>query len=334
MAIDFAHYNPCIYPILSTTGTTSDREPRLANFYINNEYWFAAIQLILAMLGMGATLTGKDFRDVVLEPLAMSAGTAIQLVAVPITAFVFLRLLGVGDGVAVGLALIAAIPGGTTSNIFTFFARGNAALSISITAVTTLLCLVSTPLILSLMISQYLPADFTMPKAQIMREIAVTLLLPLVIGMLYLYLFPRSAPILSKWSIRGSLLGILAIVVGSAMAGRLNIAAFGMTNVLLVIGFVIFLSAVGHLIPRMLRLSRTDSTAIEFEVIVRNINLGVMIKASIFPAAAVATAELGNTVLFTLLLYGALQLLISAVLIPICRRSNGAKASEPGNSIQ
>ena len=306
----------------------------MADFYVNNEYWFAAGQLVLAMLGMGATLTGKDFRDVVLEPLAMSAGTAIQLVAVPLTAFTFLRLLGVEDGLAVGLALIAAIPGGTTSNIFTFFARGNAALSISITAVTTLLCLVSTPLILSLMISQYLPADFTMPKAQIMSEIAVTLLLPLVVGMLYLYFFPRSAPTLSKWSIRGSLIGILAIVVGSAMAGRLNIAAFGMTNVLLVIAFVILLSAVGHLIPRILRLSRKDSTAIEFEVIVRNINLGVMIKASIFPAAAVATAKLGNTVLFTLLLYGALQLLIAAVLIPICRRSNGASASVTGNSPQ
>jgi len=306
----------------------------LANFYINNEYWFAAIQLILAMLGMGATLTGKDFRDVVLEPLAMAAGTAIQLVAVPLAAFVFLRLLGLGDGLAVGLALIAAIPGGTTSNIFTFFARGNAALSISITGVTTLLCLFSTPLILSLIISQYLPADFTMPKVQIMRDIAFTLLLPLAAGMLYLYLFPRSAPILAKWSIRGSLLGILAIVVGSAMAGRLNIAAFGITNVLLVVAFVLFLSAVGHLIPRILRLSRTDATAIEFEVIVRNINLGVMIKASIFPAAVVATAELGNTVLFTLLLYGALQLLIAAVLIPICRRSTGASALEPGNSPQ
>ena len=306
----------------------------MADFYVNNEYWFAAVQLVLAMLGMGATLTGKDFRDVVLEPLAMSAGTAIQLVAVPLTAFTFLRLLGVEDGLAVGLALIAAIPGGTTSNIFTFFARGNAALSISITAVTTLLCLVSTPLILSLMISQYLPADFTMPKAQIMSEIAVTLLLPLVVGMLYLYLFPRSAPTLSKWSIRGSLVGILAIVIGSAMAGRVNIAAFGMTNVLLVVAFVIFLSAVGHLIPRVLRLSRKDSTAIEFEVIVRNINLGVMIKASIFPAAAVATAELGNTVLFTLLLYGALQLFIAAVLIPICRRSTGASASATGISRQ
>ena len=64
----------------------------MAEFYVEHEYWFAAIQLILAMLGMGATLTGKDFRDVVREPRAVSLGTAIQLVAVPVTAFLFLRL--------------------------------------------------------------------------------------------------------------------------------------------------------------------------------------------------------------------------------------------------
>ena len=144
----------------------------MADFYVEHEYWFAAIQLVLAMLGMGATLTGRDFRDVVREPFAVSLGTAIQLLAVPVTAYLFLRVLGVEGGVAVGIALIAAIPGGTVSNIFTFLARGNSALSISITALTTIACLVTTPFILSLLISQYLPPDFTMPRAQIVSEIA------------------------------------------------------------------------------------------------------------------------------------------------------------------
>jgi len=293
----------------------------VADFYVQHEYWFAAVQLILAMLGMGATLTGKDFRDVVREPLAVSLGSAIQIFAVPITAFLFLSLLGVSDGVAVGIALIAAIPGGTVSNIFTFFARGNSALSISITALTTLACLVSTPFILSLLISEYLPAGFSMPRAQIVREIALTLLLPLALGMLFLYLYPRSAATLSKWSIRGSLLGILLIVIGSAIAGRLDVAAFGTSNILLVVLFAVVLSVMAYLLPRLLGLSRPDSTAIEFEVIVRNVNLGVLIKASIFPAAASATASLGDMVLFTLLLYGGLQMLVGAVLIWIYRSS-------------
>lgn len=300
----------------------------MAEFYVANEYWFAAIQLILAMLGMGATLTGKDFRDVVREPLAVSLGTVIQLLAVPLTAYAFLRLLDVHEGVAVGIALVAAIPGGTTSNIFTYFARGNAALSISITAITTLACLVSTPLILGFLISQYLPADFVMPRGQIVQEIALTLLLPLALGMAYLYMYPRSAPTLSKWSIRGSLFGILLIVLGSALAGRLDIEAFGMANILMVTGFALALALMGYFVPRIMRLSRPDSTAIEFEVIVRNINLGVLIKASIFPAAATATAHLGDMVLFTLLLYGALQLAISGVLIGIYRRGHRKKKAQ------
>jgi BASS family bile acid:Na+ symporter len=295
----------------------------MAELYVRYEYWVAVMQLSLAMLGMGATLTGKDFRDVVLEPLAISAGTIIQLVFVPLAAFLFLRTLGVSGGVAVGIALIAAIPGGTISNVFTFFARGNSALSISITAITTLLCLVTTPLILSLMIGEYMPDDFAMPRGQIVKEIALILLLPLMLGMAYLYLFPRSAPTLSKWSIRGSILGILAIVVGSAAAGRLNMSAFGYDNVLLVASFAAYLTLMGALLPRLMRLPRADSTAIEFEVNLRNINLGVLIKVSIFPAAVAETAQLGNMVLFTLLLYGALQLLLAPILITLYRRIGG-----------
>ena len=299
----------------------------MAEFYVQHEYWFAAIQLILAMLGMGATLTGRDFRDVVREPVAVTLGSAIQIVAVPLTAFLFLRLLGVHDGVAVGIALIAAIPGGTVSNIFTFFARGNSALSISITALTTLVCLVSTPLILSLLISQYLPPDFAMPRAQIVREIALTLLLQLAIGMLYLYLYPRTAPLVSKWCIRGSLFGILLIVLGSGLAGRLDAQSFGVANILTVTLFAIVIAAMGYLVPRMMSLSRPDSTAIEFEVIVRNINLGVLIKASIFPAAATETARLGDMVFFSLLLYGVLQMLMGAILIWFERSSHKARDS-------
>ena len=292
----------------------------MAEFYVQNEYWFAAIQLILAMLGMGATLTGKDFRDVIREPLAVSAGTLIQLAAVPLTAYLFLRVLGVQGGVAVGIALIAAIPGGTVSNIFTYIARGNSALSISVTAITTLACLVTTPLILSLLISEYLPIGFTMPRLKIVSEIAFTLLLPLSVGMLYLYLYPRSAPALARWCIRGSLFGILLIVIGSAAAGRLDLRVFGVTNVLLVLFFTAVLVTMALVVPRLVRLPRPDATAIEFEVVVRNVNLGVMLKASMFPAASAETAALGDAVFFSLLLYGGLQLFFGAALIGMRRR--------------
>ncbi len=299
----------------------------MGELYVKYEYWIAVFQLVFAMLGMGATLTVKDFRDVVVEPLPVTLGTLIQIVAVPLTALLFIYLFGLGVGLAVGIAMLAAIPGGTISNIFTYLARGHVALSISITAITTLICLVSTPLILSLMIGEYLPADFTMPKGQIMREIALNLLLPLSIGMLYLHFFPKSAPLVSKWSIRASLLGIVAIVVGSGAAGRLDVSAFGYGNVMIIALFVVVLAVVpGYLVPKLLRLSTPDCTAILCEVSLRNINLGILIKASIFPAAVAETAQLGNAVLLTLVAYGIFQLVIGCIVIAINR---GAAGGEP-----
>jgi BASS family bile acid:Na+ symporter len=293
----------------------------MGQFYLQYEYWFATFQLVLAMLGMGATLSVRDFGDVMREPKSVSLGLIIQIVMVPLIAFLFLQGLGVEGGVAVGIALIASIPGGTTSNIFTFFARGNSALSISITGLTTLACLVTTPVILTLLVSDNLPADFSMPAGQIMIEISLALLLPLALGMMYLHFYPASAAIVSKWCIRASLLVIVLIVIGSLSAGRLDFEAFGMENIQLVLLFTLVLMATSWLSPRLFRLSRADSTAIEFEVIVRNINVGILLKASLFPASVVATAKLGDTVMFALLFYGSLQLMIAVVLIKYYSRS-------------
>jgi bile acid:Na+ symporter, BASS family len=295
----------------------------MGTFYIEHEYWFAVFQLVTAMLGMGATLTPKDFREVMLEPKAVTSGSLIQMLLVPLVAFVFMQIFGIVGGVAVGIALIVAIPGGTSSNIFTHFARGNIALSITITALTTLACLVTTPLILELLIAKYMPADFVMPRGQIMKEIALTLLLPLATGMGFLRFLPGSAETFSKWCVRGSLLGLLMIVVGSTMSGRLDVEAFGVTNMLLIILLILTLALVSWLVCRALGLSSTDSTAIDMEVVVRNVNLGVMLKASLFPAVIGQPDPIGDLVLFSLLLYGGLQMLIAAGLIGWRRRSVG-----------
>ena len=293
----------------------------MADFYIAHEYWFAAIQLILAMFGVGATLTGNDFRDVAREPKSVTIGTVVQLVVIPLSALLFITTLGLMGAIVVSIALLAAIPGGASSNFFTYFARGNFPLSICITAITTLACLFSTPVILELLVGDYMPANFVMPRLLIMREIALTLLIPLSLGMLYLHFFPKSAVPVSKWSIRGSLLGIGLIVVGSASAGRLDIAAFGVDNALIIVFLTLLFTVIGWGSGRLTGLKRADCSAIEMEVVVRNVNLGILIKATLFPAAAVATAALGDTVLLALLLYGSLQMLLAALLIVLGRRS-------------
>ncbi|WOJ95322.1 bile acid:sodium symporter [Congregibacter brevis] len=291
----------------------------MGEIYIEYEYWIAVFQLVMAMLGMGATLTLAHFRDVLLEPRAVTVGIVIQVVLVPLIAFLCIWSLGVVGGVAVGIALIAAIPGGTTSNIFTHFARGNTALSITITALTTLACLVTTPLILGLLIAQYMPDDFVMPRQRVMIEIAMTLLLPLAVGMGYLRCFPRTAEAFSKLCVRSSLLGIAAIIVGSSMSGRLDVGAFGLSNLGVIILFILALVLASILACKILGLSSVDATAIDMEVVVRNINLGVLIKASLFPAITGQPDPMGDFVLFSLLVYGGVQMLVAAVFIVLRR---------------
>lgn len=296
----------------------------MGEIYVQYEYWVAVFQLVFAMFGMGATLTTGDFGDVLRAPKSFSIGMAMQLLFVPLFAYVVINALGVVGGVAIGLALITAIPGGTTSNIFTYMARGNSPLSISITAVTTLACLATTPFILKLLITEYLPPDFAMPTAQIVRDIAFTLLLPLVLGMAVLKTLPKYAESISKWSIRASLFGIAMIVIGSSSAGRLNTDAFGGDNILLVMVFIIVLTGAAWVLPKLFSLIKADVTAIQMEVVVRNVNLGVLIKASMFPVVVGASNEIGDMVLFTVLLYGAVQILVAAAVIYLRRRERVA----------
>ena len=290
------------------------------DFYLAHEYWFAAAQLSLAMLGMGATLTPKDFNGIVKSPRAFSVGMALQLILVPLVAFLFISLSGAAAAILIGLALLAAIPGGTVSNIFTYLGKGNIVLSIAITAITTIGCLITTPIILNLLISQHMPSDFVMPAGRIAFEITLFLLIPLGIGMAIYAKLPKRAETISKLGIYGSIFVIALIVIGSAGAGRLDLGAYGGRNILIIVAFALTLLTVSVLIPKLLRLPAKDGTAIQIEITVRNTNLGLLLNASLFPVGH----PLGGTVLLTLLLYGALMLLLGAGLIGYNRRVHRA----------
>ena len=120
--------------------------------YADYEYPVASGQLFLAMLGMGALLTPHDFLLEVKKPKGLIVGLVFQWAWVPLIALALSELLPIPAGIAVGLIFVAAVPGGTLSNIFTLFGRGNIALSIGLTSITTVAALVTTPLLLKLLL--------------------------------------------------------------------------------------------------------------------------------------------------------------------------------------
>lgn len=280
--------------------------------YIRFEYWFAAAQLALAMLGMGATLRVRDFIAIVKQPTALAYGLAIQVIMVPLFAWAVIALAAPAAGVAVGLALVAAIPGGTMSNVFTFLARGHVALSIALTAITSFLCLLTTPIVLGLLIAHHLPGDFDMPAGRIALEITLMLMLPLVLGMVVLEVFPASAGRFSRTCIQASVLIILLIIIGATGAGRVDFDHIAGRDIMVVLIFIAGLASFSWFAPRLLGLDSRSSTAINIEVTFRNGNLGLLIKASLFPAIVGVPDTIGDMVLLTVILYGALVFPVAA----------------------
>ena len=115
------------------------------------------VQLIL--LGMGMTLTVGDFRRVVTMPRAIVIGFVLQFTVMPLGGFLFAWLFGLTGAVATGLILIGSVPGGTASNVITLLARGNVPLSVTMTACSTLLSPLMTPLAMKLLAGTYVPID-------------------------------------------------------------------------------------------------------------------------------------------------------------------------------
>lgn len=275
----------------------------MSELYLHYEYYFAAAQLATAMFGMGVQLRGRDFVTVFRVPGAFLFGMAAQLVLVPLLALAVGKVLPIPTGIAVGLILVAAVPGGTMSNVITYFARGNIALSIALTSATTLACLVTTPLILRSLSAEALPPDFAMPGGAIAFDIAFCLLLPLSLGMLTGAALPRWRDPISTWSIRASLFVILLMVIGAAGAGRIDPASQGIAAVAAMLLFAALAQGAALVLGRLRSLPSPDTTAIAIELTVRNTNLAVLIKASLFPVTAAAD-PLADGVLYVALLYG------------------------------
>jgi len=290
--------------------------------YANYEYPLASSQLFLAMLGMGALLAPRDFLAEIRNPRSLSVGLAFQWAIVPVIAVALGFILPVPAGIAVGLMLIAAVPGGTLSNILTHLGNGNIALSISLTSLTTVASLVTTPLLMHVMISEYLPESFEMPTAKIARDIFVTLIVPLLIGMaVKLRVAPVQSVMFSRWTIRLSLALIVVMVIGAGGSGRLDPQAYGLIGIAALVIFGVVIKLVSLLVVRVMGLPGRDGLAIVIEAAFRNISLVVAIKAIVFPARTGVVDPVGDAVFFTALLYGGVSMFMSLIPVVVHRRA-------------
>jgi len=255
------------------------------DWYTQAEYPLAFSQLFLAMLGMGATLHPRDLSAVFLAPRGLLAGMGAQLLVMPVLGASVAAWAGFSPGQTIGLILVAAVPGGTLSNVVCYLTGANYALSIALTALSTIGCLVTTPLILQLFAADLLPSAFAMPVAGILFDIGLGLLLPLALGML---VRTRLTP------------------PGSSGSGRIDGASLAFLPPWLVLFSTLGLG-ISLAVAWLARLARPERMAIGIETTLRNTNLALLLKASLFPAAADGVDPFSDAVLAVVVLAGGLQ---------------------------
>lgn len=273
------------------------------------------VALFIIMVGMGLTLGPRDFREVAQRPRSTTFGTVAQIVIMPALAFAVAWMLSLSPALAVGLVVIAACPGGTTSNIFTWFARGNLALSITLTVVASLITVLSLPLYIGLALELFpLPpsleaaaADLELPFLRTVITLLVIVILPVIIGMLLRAWRPTVAAKLER--IVGAfglvVLLLLAILIVSKL-GEEAVPMFREAGAA-VIALNVLGIGLGILGGRVTGLTLRDALTCAMELGIKNGTLGLLITLTLLesPAMSVPSA------VYSLLMFGFGGLLIA-----------------------
>ncbi|WP_336710849.1 bile acid:sodium symporter family protein [Arthrobacter sp. USHLN218] len=174
--------------------------------------------LMLIMFGMGLTLTLPDFALVVRQPLPVLLGVVAQYVIMPLLGLGVSLLLQLPPALAAGVILVGCAPGGTASNVVTYLAKGNVALSVTMTSVSTLLAPVFTPLLTLWLAGQYMPVDAGAMALSIVQIVLIPVVLGLAARMLIPGLVDRVIPALPWVSVLAITFVVIAVVAGSAEA--------------------------------------------------------------------------------------------------------------------
>lgn len=244
----------------------------------------------IVMLGLGLSLTLEDFRRVARYPLAVGFGLFLQVLLLPLAAFAIAIALKLSPDHAVGLMLLAAAPGGATANIYSHLARGDVALNITLTAVNSLLCLLTLPIVLDLSLSYFLGSDqYVPPPHRKVIEVGAIILIPVALGMLLRARAERFAMRAERPIKAFSILVLAALIAFAIYMERKALlpSLIAVGGACLVFNLLSMLS--GYLAPLALRLPKGQAVAIAMEIGIHNAALAIFIALNVLsnPAAAV-----------------------------------------------
>jgi BASS family bile acid:Na+ symporter len=249
------------------------------------------IAIALIMFGMGLSLTIHDFTRLRKTPKAIVAGLLGQIILMPLTAFAICLLFDLDAPLAVGLMILAACPGGTTSNVFSQLAKANLALSVSLTAISTFICVFSTPFIIQFAVNNFADAqaiEFSLLQTAV--SLFVISLVPVIIGITIKHYFKHWAFKAEVYFRQFSLLFMITMIIALVIKERdLIITSFDQVFfACLALNFVSI--AIGLLLAKIGGLTFSDAMTLAIEVGIQNATLAILIAISFLNAPEFAVS--------------------------------------------
>ena len=248
------------------------------------------MSLFIIMFGMGLSLTIADFKRVFVYPKAVLLGTLGQIILLPIVGFVVASCFAPTPELAVGIMLLAACPGGTTSNLMTHLAKGDSALSITLTAVSSLITIISIPVIVVGSMSYFMSdsQQVDLPVLQTIGTLLTLTLLPVSLGMLFLNKKKELALMLEpKINIfSGIFLAFLVVAISVEQREILVSSILSIGPAAMALNFSTVL--LGYLLAKTFSLNRRQTISVSVEVGVQNSALAILIATTILHTPVLA----------------------------------------------
>ncbi|ENH97570.1 bile acid/sodium symporter (BASS) family protein [Gracilibacillus halophilus YIM-C55.5] len=236
----------------------------------------------IIMFGMGLTLSASDFKEAFKRPKEVAIGVVGQFLIMPLLAFALVTILPVSTEVAVGVILVGCCPGGTSSNVMTYLSKGDTALSVSITAVSTVLAPFVTPALIYLFASQWIEVS----ASSLFVSIVQIVLLPILLGLLVQALLKDKVEAGRKAIPLVSVIGIVAIVAAVVSVNQEQIAETGLFIFLI----VVLHNGLGYLVGiglgKLMKMQPKQQKAVSIEVGMQNSGLGASLATDHFSALA------------------------------------------------
>ena len=242
-----------------------------------------AISLIIIMFGMGLSLVKNDFIRLLQHPKAIIVGLVNQIILLPVIAYVLISIFDVGTDIAIGVMILAACPGGPTSNLITYLAKGDTGLSISLTTVNSLITIFTIPFVVDFALTQFLDADemVRINKLQMVIQIFAIVIIPVSLGMALKRAKPIFADKMNNPVKIASAAVLFLVIIGLVLKKKEDLIPYLQQAGLTTLALNITTMLIGLATAKIAKLNLAQSITISIESGIQNGTMAIAIASGI-----------------------------------------------------